>query len=57
MLVINIDDFVRREVVFLWKKILLEGCSSAGVKDCLMHVIIQVGDLAGRDLMFPIHLA
>lgn len=46
---------MRREVVFLLKKILLEGCSSAGVKDCMMHVIVQVGELAGRDLTFPIH--
>ena len=55
MLVVAKDDFMRREVVFLQKKILLDGCSSAGVKNCLVHVIVQVGELAGRDLMFPVH--
>lgn len=38
-------------MVLLWKKILLEGCSSAG----MMNITVQAGELAGRNLLFPIH--
>lgn len=55
ILIITRDDFVRRDEVFLGKKILLEGCSSAGVRDCLMHDTFWVGELAGSDFMLPIH--
>lgn len=41
--------------MFLWKKILLEGCSLAGVRDCLMHDSVQVAEFAGSNLTLPIH--